>query len=76
MFLKNKSTYIQGVSKIRLAILTPSRACYEAFFLSKFFTKNVTEKSFINWRVSPLLIRINTRISDTPCIQVYRFKNT
>jgi hypothetical protein len=29
--------------------------------------QNVTEKSFINWRVLPL-IKINTRILDTPCI--------
>jgi hypothetical protein len=32
------------------------------------FRKNVTEKSFINWRVFPL-VKINTRISDTPCIE-------
>jgi hypothetical protein len=31
------------------------------------FRKNVIEKSFINWRVLPL-VKINTRISDTPCI--------
>jgi hypothetical protein len=29
--------------------------------------QNVMEKSFINWRVLPL-VKINTRISDTPCI--------
>jgi hypothetical protein len=29
------------------------------------FRKNVIEKSFINWRVLPL-VKINTRISDTP----------
>jgi hypothetical protein len=29
--------------------------------------QNVIEKSFINWRVLPL-VKINTRISDTPCI--------
>jgi hypothetical protein len=28
--------------------------------------QNVIEKSFINWRV-PLLDKINTHISDTPC---------
>jgi hypothetical protein len=39
----------------------------------KFFGKllqilqNVIEKNFINWRVL-LLIEINTRVSDTPCI--------
>jgi hypothetical protein len=32
-----------------------------------FFRKNVVEKRFINWRVPPL-VKINTRISDTPCI--------
>jgi hypothetical protein len=31
------------------------------------FRKNVTEESFINWRVLPL-VTINIRISDTPCI--------
>jgi hypothetical protein len=34
------------------------------------FRKNVTEKSFMNWRVLPL-VKINTRISDTPCIIVF-----
>jgi hypothetical protein len=29
------------------------------------FRKNVIEKSFINWRVLPL-VKLNTRISDTP----------
>jgi hypothetical protein len=29
--------------------------------------KNVIEESFINWRVLPR-VKINTRISDTPCI--------
>jgi hypothetical protein len=29
------------------------------------FRKNVIKKSFMNWRVLPL-IKINTRISDTP----------
>jgi hypothetical protein len=29
--------------------------------------QNVIEKSFINWRVLPL-VKINTRISSTPCI--------
>jgi hypothetical protein len=29
------------------------------------FRKNVVEKSFMNWRVLPL-IKINTRISHTP----------
>jgi hypothetical protein len=29
------------------------------------FHKNVIKKSFMNWRVLPL-IKINTRISDTP----------
>jgi hypothetical protein len=28
--------------------------------------QNVVEKSFINWRVLPL-VKINTHISDTPC---------
>jgi hypothetical protein len=39
-------------------------------FLNQFvilFRKNVIEKSFINWRVLPL-VKIITRISDTPCI--------
>jgi hypothetical protein len=31
------------------------------------FRKNVIKKSFINWRILPL-VKINTRISDTPCI--------
>jgi hypothetical protein len=31
------------------------------------FRKNVIETSSINWRVLPL-VKINTRISDTPCI--------
>jgi hypothetical protein len=31
------------------------------------FRKNVIEKSFINWRV-PSLVKINTCISDSPCI--------
>jgi hypothetical protein len=31
------------------------------------FRKNVIEKSFINWRILPL-VKINTRILDTPCI--------
>jgi hypothetical protein len=38
--------------------------------LNQFVTlsrKNVIEKSLINWRVLPL-VKINTRISDTPCI--------
>jgi hypothetical protein len=30
------------------------------------FRKNVIEKNFMSWRVF-LLIKINTRISDTPC---------
>jgi hypothetical protein len=30
-----------------------------------FFRKNVIEESFMNWRVLPL-VKINTRISDTP----------
>jgi hypothetical protein len=34
------------------------------------FRKSVTEKSFMNWRVLPL-VKINTRISDTPCIIVF-----
>jgi hypothetical protein len=29
--------------------------------------QNVIEKSFMNWRVLPL-VKIDTRISDTPCI--------
>jgi hypothetical protein len=29
--------------------------------------QNVIEKSVINWRVLPL-VKINTHISDTPCI--------
>jgi hypothetical protein len=29
--------------------------------------ENVIEKSFVNWRVHPL-VKINTRISNTPCI--------
>jgi hypothetical protein len=29
--------------------------------------QNIIEKSFINWRV-PSLVKINTRISETPCI--------
>jgi hypothetical protein len=33
--------------------------------------KNVIEKSFINRRVLSV-VKINTRISDTPCI-IYRF---
>jgi hypothetical protein len=31
------------------------------------FRKNIIEKTFTNWRVLPL-VKINTRISDTPCI--------
>jgi hypothetical protein len=31
------------------------------------FRKNVIQKSFINWRILPL-VKINTRILDTPCI--------
>jgi hypothetical protein len=31
------------------------------------FLQNVIEESFINWRVLPL-VKINIRISDTPCI--------
>jgi hypothetical protein len=34
------------------------------------FRKNVVEKSSIIWRVLPL-IKINTRISETPCIHIY-----
>jgi hypothetical protein len=33
--------------------------------------KNVIEKSLINWRVLSL-VKINTRISDTPCILEFR----
>jgi hypothetical protein len=32
-----------------------------------FFRKNVIEKSSMIWRVLPL-VKINTRISETPCI--------
>jgi hypothetical protein len=31
------------------------------------FRKNVTEKSSMIWRILPL-VKINTRISETPCI--------
>jgi hypothetical protein len=31
--------------------------------------QNVIEKSFINWRVLSL-VKINTRISETPCISI------
>jgi hypothetical protein len=32
------------------------------------FRRNVIEKSFMNWRVLTL-VKINTRISETPCIK-------
>jgi hypothetical protein len=35
------------------------------------FRKNVIEKSSMIWRVLPL-VKINTRISETPCIQFTR----
>jgi hypothetical protein len=34
---------------------------------AKNLLQNVIEKSFINWRVLSL-VKINTRISETPCI--------
>jgi hypothetical protein len=34
--------------------------------------ENVIEKSFINWRVLPL-VQINTCISDTPCIYTRKY---
>jgi hypothetical protein len=34
------------------------------------FRKNVIEKSSMIWRVLPL-VKINTRISETPCILFY-----
>jgi hypothetical protein len=34
--------------------------------------ENVIEKSFINWRVLPL-VKINTCISDTPCIYTRKY---
>jgi hypothetical protein len=34
------------------------------------FRKNVIEKSSMIWRVLPL-VKINTRISETPCIMLY-----
>jgi hypothetical protein len=37
------------------------------------FRKNVIEKSSIIWRVLPL-VKINTRISETPCIKNMTFK--
>jgi hypothetical protein len=37
------------------------------------FLQNVIEKSFINWRV-PSLAKINTRISETPCMLLMLFK--
>jgi hypothetical protein len=37
------------------------------YFFVMLFGKNIIEKSFINWRVL-LLIKINRRISNTPCI--------
>jgi hypothetical protein len=47
----------------------------KTIFLFTFFTKrkllrilqNVIAKSFISWRVLPL-VKVNTRVSDTPCI--------
>jgi hypothetical protein len=36
--------------------------------------QNVIEKSFINWRVLSL-VKINTRISETPCIIPTVIKN-
>jgi hypothetical protein len=34
--------------------------------------ENVIEKSFINWRVLPL-VKINTCISDSPCIYTRKY---
>jgi hypothetical protein len=34
------------------------------------FRKNVIEKNSMNWRVLPL-VKINTCISDTPCMLVH-----
>jgi hypothetical protein len=34
--------------------------------------KNVIEKSSMIWRVLPL-VKINTRISETPCINMYNY---
>jgi hypothetical protein len=39
-----------------------------------FFHKNVIEKSFMNWRVFSR-VKINTPISDTPCIISSSLKN-
>jgi hypothetical protein len=36
--------------------------------------ENIIEKSFINWRVLPL-VKISTHISDTPCIYFKENKN-
>jgi hypothetical protein len=36
------------------------------------FRKNVIEKSSMIWRVLPL-VKINTRISETPCIKFRQF---
>jgi hypothetical protein len=47
---------IQGVSEIRVLILTSGRTRQE--------------KTFINWRVLPV-IKINTRISHTPCLYIF-----
>jgi hypothetical protein len=38
------------------------------------FRKNIIEKSFINWRILPL-VKINTCISDTACIKVMQKHN-
>jgi hypothetical protein len=39
------------------------------------FRKNVIEKSFINWRVLPL-VKINARISDTPVLyNIFMFQS-
>jgi hypothetical protein len=37
------------------------------------FRKNVIEKSSMIWRVFPL-VKINTRISETPCIMYIKLK--
>jgi hypothetical protein len=37
------------------------------------FRKNVISKSFMNWRVLPL-VKINTHILDTPCINFIKFR--
>jgi hypothetical protein len=39
------------------------------------FRKNVIEKSSMIWRVHPL-VKINTRISETPCIHTELRKST